>query len=385
MNEINSVSNTSIYINDEHISDVKKLLIKFRLKNSLRGNIWEIPTGIIGQLHIEGLEININPNIDYLSNIDYLRLICNNGLPKIKDGYLDRINSNTNVEDRIIYSFIENLHLLSKQGIPRIYSQFKCFGNYYSGNINVVDTYLRCISSEDLPISSKIEKLNINYLQAIAIKSAYIKICNLNTKYRIPSIFNTLIGINGPLLKKVTTDHYLIKKPPRDKIFVESFELATVILNDLNGLKSGLNNSISLLINSNLLFEDFVSDLLMKSFPRERFLLQHSETAAVYKDKTIVSKPDILYLGPKKVVLDIKNKDFDKAISSSNYHQMISYMETFSVDTAILIYPYTKKSEEKLFTIKANKKQKIYAISIDIRTGNFTPFLDQIPTIIQYG
>jgi len=383
-NQINTVSNTSLYINNEYINELSKLLNKFNLHKTLVDNIWSIPTGVIGQLNINDLQININPNISYLNNYDYLRLLKQSKPDEKDNGYLGLDDSST-IEELILDSFHNNLITLVKEGFPRTYNLLDTTSCYFKGLIDITKSYQSYLLKEKNFVHTKTDNLEINHFHAVVIKAAYEKICFINKRYKRPYISSSLNPIKKQTIKRINSNNYIHSKHQYNKLFTETFELASIIINDLNSLKSNGRYSTSLLLNSNSLFEDFVSDFLIKNFPRERFALQQQKISATYHDKEIISKPDILYLGPKKVVIDVKNKNFNKAITSDNYHQMISYMNSFDIQTAVLIYPYNKESNEKLFTIKSDDKLKLYAISIDIKARNFQLFIEQLSSILQYG
>lgn len=382
--QINTVSNTSIYIENEYIDDLWKLLKKFNQQKTLVNNIWNIPTGAIGQINLNKLQININPNVCYLNNYDYLRLINQTGPDEKEEGYLG-LDKGLTTEELILGSFHNNLIKLAKNGFPRTYNHLNTTSNYFKGLVDVPKSYQSYLLKEKEFVHTKTDNLEINNFYAIVIKAAYEKICLINKKYKKPFITSSLSVIKKQIFKRVNSDHYIQAKHQYNKQFLETFELACIIINDLNSLKADGNYSTSLLLNSNIIFEDFISDFLIKKFPRERFSLQQQNVSATYNEKEIISKPDILYLGPKKVIIDVKNKNFDKAITSENYHQMISYMNSFDIQTAILIYPYNRESDEKLFTIKSDDNLKLYALSIDIKSRNFEPFVTQLSSILQYG
>lgn len=383
-NVINTVSNTSIYIDDNCFEELEKLLRKFNLQNSLTGNIWNIPTGIIGQVNLRELQINIDPNVSYLTNLDYLRLISQSSPDEKDKGYLD-LNETSQLEEYISEAFFEKLLDLVKKGFPRSYKVIDSTGRYFNGLVDISRSYKSYLLNDKNFVHSKTEQLEVNDFRAVIIRAAYEKICFINNKYKKPSITTSLNIIKKAFIKRVANNSYIQPKHNYNKLFTETYELAYIIINDLNKMNLGGKFSTSLLLNSNNIFEDFISNFLINNFPRERFVFQQEKLAANHNNKMVIAKPDILYLGPKKVIIDVKNKEFNKAVTSDNYHQMISYMNTFDIQTAVLVYPYYESSDEKLFLIKSDDKLKLYALSIDLKSRNFKPFINQLSSILQYG
>lgn len=382
---INIVSSSAVYIEESCLVSLNKLLKKFNMEKSLQGNIWSIPTGTIGHINIEGLTININPNIEYLRNFDYLRLLQQNNVDNTQNGYLDLVSSNNNFEEFIITLFIEYLEVLIKNGIPQRYQLINNRGRFLKGIVNLPSTYKNYLLGNNDYVESRIEVLSLNYTEAITIKAAYEKVCGIHMKYRKPSLTTALKSIPNDRNIFKSKKKYICSKKAFNKNLIQAYELADIILRNLNSLHLEGVNSTSLLLNANKIFEDYISTLLIKEFPREDFKLQVNVLAAYFKDKKINSKPDILYLGPEKVVIDVKNKNFNRAITSDNYHQMISYMNTFKVKTAILIYPDDRDNDEILFKVTSDDTLKIYAVSFNLRQQNPKPLVEKLSSILQFG
>lgn len=382
---IKTTSSSTVFIPDEDLFEVTNVLKKFNLTKTVFENQWNIPTGIIGTLVTNSLKIVIQPKIIYLDTSDYLRLVINDDEQFKDDEGIYGRKKGSNISKFIINSFINELKSVIKEGIPRHYKKIDMYTDYFSGSVNLTESFFRYQLNTKPIISANIEKLNIDYFHARVIKSAYNKVLSISRKYSTPSVTSALSGIPDSNIKRVENGKHFLKKTRSNKSFVQAYELAALILNDMNTAHIKDDYSISLLINANNIFEEFIYNLLTSAFPRDSFAKQHSIIAAHSKNKEILARPDVLYTGPSKIIMDMKNKDFYKSITSDNYHQMISYMNTYGINTSVLIYPDYKDSDEQLYKIHSDDKLKLYAISIDIRNRNFSPFLKKIAHLIQFG
>ena len=151
------------------------------------------------------------------------------------------------------------------------------------------------------------------------------------------------------------------------------YDLAYMILNNLNGVNRGIKSTLSLLINANVIFEEFIIKTLKNLFPDQPF--KEKENLLVAQTENFMSsvsvEPDLMYMGPLKVVLDMKNKNFFKGINSSDYHQMVSYMLAFSSNTAVLIYPVISDEYEDEVLNIFHEDKKIVRSPVNIRNLDF--------------
>ncbi|MDC5086792.1 hypothetical protein OHW33_14780, partial [Acinetobacter baumannii] len=98
---------------------------------------------------------------------------------------------------------------------------------------------------------------------------------------------------------------------------------------------------------------------------------------------TLSIEPDLMYMGPLKVVLDMKNKNYFKGLNSSDYHQMISYMSSFSSSSSILIYPVVADTDIQILNVIESNK-RIIRYPINIKTLNHKLVKNDISRYISF-
>ncbi|MFW6026846.1 MAG: 5-methylcytosine restriction system specificity protein McrC [Candidatus Woesearchaeota archaeon] len=385
-NSIKISSPNTVYIDDKDLNQVRELLKKFDLIETLDKNQWNIPQGIIGQLITDNVKIVIQPKIYYLNINDYLRLITSENEVKSDSFGTQDLGSTQELSELIITSFLTILKKLSKEGIPIQYKKIKTYKDYFIGNVNISDTFLRYCLNQKPIVKTQVENLDIDFFEARVIKSAYNKILSISKKYRNPLITATLSNIR-PLNHKIENTSSVLRENKRNKTLIKAYHLAIFILNNLDTTRVGNNYSISFLFNGNKLFENFVTNLILSYFSRDDFFSQYEITAALNlnTNSSIKIRPDIYLKSPKPIILDVKNKNYDDAIANEDYHQMVSYMNAFDTNTSALIYPYHKNYSKQIYKIYSDSKSRIYKIPIDIRNRQYQTFLDSISEIIQFG
>ncbi|ENX33091.1 hypothetical protein F889_03023 [Acinetobacter colistiniresistens] len=352
-------SNTSILIPEEYQNDISKELKAYGYK--LEDGIWNIPNGIIGTLSVNGFLLEIIPHIDYLSFYDYFNLLKLNLSSDFHKNFKFSLeNKSNNLARNILESFKYELIKISRNGIPKKYKVKEGRSRFFYGKTDVVSTSINIHTFSEPPVVNYSEELSLDYYEIIEINKAYVKYVQL-TGERILDFerFSKYIP------KSKSSEKYL--KYIYFKELEYCYDLAYMILNNLNGLLQGKQNNLSLLINSNDIFEKFVTNLIKSLFSDQPFKEKESLNVAKNEDLTsVVSiEPDLMYMGPLKVVLDMKNKNYFKGVSSSDYHQMISYMSSFSSDSAILIYPVsTEENGETFNTLIDNKRIIRYPLNI---------------------
>jgi 5-methylcytosine-specific restriction endonuclease McrBC regulatory subunit McrC len=162
----------------------------------------------------------------------------------------------------------------------------------------------------------------------------------------------------------------------------------------MSAKKIGINVSFSLIINSNILFERYIFNFLQQKFSQDTFKYKNSLTIANLNinNKAIKIEPDIIYKGSHDVIIDVKNKNFDKAILNSDFYQIYTYCKALNTDTGILIYPYYEDTQPIIINLNFDDKIRIYGLGIDItksldidRNQAQNRFLENIKALIFYG
>jgi 5-methylcytosine-specific restriction endonuclease McrBC regulatory subunit McrC len=196
-------SGTKIWIENLYHQELQTLLKSIKLDHLLYGNYLTIPQGNIGKIFTKNLEIIIEPSIEYLKTVDYLRLIITDKLVESKENILG-FEKDNNIEKFIINQFIENLTKLVKQGIPPQYKHQEIESKYLHGNLNLDDSYLRIKLEIEPPFITSIHKMEIDYFVMRVIKQAYQKLILNFPSYQKPEITK--------ILRYVSNDSVSIEK-----------------------------------------------------------------------------------------------------------------------------------------------------------------------------
>ena len=355
-------SNTTFLVPDEHQNDVSKELLAYGYK--LESGIWEIPNGIVGVISTKNFRLEITPSIEYLSFYDYFNLLKLNFNSKLNDNLRFTPENITNdLADSILCSFREELIKLTIEGIPRKYKVHEERASFFKGNTDVVQTMINIELSSNPPIVNRIENLSFDYPEMIAINKAYKKYNKITGKK-----IHEFERISKYISKSVASDEYL------DHISFKKLEycydLSYMILKNINGISTGEKNNLSLLINSNSIFETFVIKAIKSIFTDQPFKEKESLKVAQTENlsSSVYIEPDMMYMGPLKVVLDMKNKNYFKGINSSDFHQMISYMRAFDANTALLIYPVISDHyDHEILNVINSEDKKIIRYPLNIR------------------
>lgn len=358
-------SNTSILIPYEYQNDISRELANYGYV--LENGIWNIPNGIIGTISVENFSIEITPNIDYLSFYDYFNLLKLNLSSNLNENFeFSKSNKANSLSHIILDSFRNELIKISKKGIPSKYKVSKDNSLFFKGRTDIVKTSINLITFSDPPVVNYVEKLSLDYPEIIEINKAYRKYVKI-TGERVLEFekISKDIPLNSHVNKYLS--HISFNK------LEYCYDLAYMIINNLNGISRGSKNNLSLLINANAIFEEFIIKTLKLLFSDQPF--KEKEALVVAQTEDLISsvrvEPDLMYLGPLTVVLDMKNKNYFKGINSSDYHQMISYMNAFSSNSAVLIYPVISDDYEDEVLNIINGNEKIIRYPVNIRKLNF--------------
>lgn len=360
-------SNTSIYIPIEHQPHFQKALEQY--KYTLDNGVWNIPNGVVGNISTSGLTIEITPNIDYLNFLDYFNLLLLNLFDSESNNldYLGKAHSDI-IAENILVSFKNELLKVVKKGFPKKYNSERRVSRFISGNVDFVESFFNIQVQKDLPIVTNVDILNYNYEEIIEIGLAYKKLKEITREAILP-----FEKISRHIKSNNHNSRYL--KHKNFKNLESCYNLAYIINNNLNGVTKGDAKNISFLINSNIVYEEFITNYIKKILPNEDFRSKVKLIVASTEDlvKSLEVSPDLVYYNPITIILDMKNKNYYKKLNSSDFHQMISYMNAFDSKTALLLYPTAEDViEDDVFNITYNKDIKIIRIGINIRNLNPT-------------
>lgn len=110
--------------------------------------------------------------------------------------------------------------------------------------------------------------------------------------------------------------------------------------------KSGKRANISVLLPMEMIFEDFIANLLKESFPQLPIQIQQS--LFVDKNQLVQIRPDILF-GKSELPIDSKYK---LNFNNLDVYQILTYILAFEPETGILIYPQFAFQETTIERIK---------------------------------
>lgn len=355
-------SNTSVYIPAEHQAQFQKALKPY--KYALDEGIWNIPNGIVGNISIDGLTVEIAPNIGYLDFLDYFNLLQLNLFDSEKNNLdYSKKNHSNNIAEGILISFREELIKVVKKGFPKKYELETKRSDFISGNVDFVESFFNIKLQETLPIVTSVEVLRYGYEEILEIDIAYKKLKKITKNSILP--FDSI----SRHINSIKHDGRYLKHK-NFKALERCYNLAYMINNNLNGVSKGKAKNISFLLNSNSVYEEFVINYIRKIFPNEDFKSKAEIIVASTEDLTkhLKISPDLIYSNPITVILDMKNKNYYGNLNASDFHQMISYMSAFESKTAILLYPTAEDVvEDDIFNISYNSSIKIIKIGINIR------------------
>jgi len=386
----NTISNSAIHIPDECIADLTVLLTKLGAEKYLEDNILNIPQGIIGHIETNSLRISIEPSIDYFSCQDYLRLIKpTENLSKSNDGFLD-MQESTSLSRYIINEFYKSLRSEIKTGLPRRYLVRENYSNYATGNIDYIKSYKRISLNEDPAFVTSTAELSTSFSILKVIKAAYNKACKYQDNLIDYAIISALSNIEIP-----HTCNNLLDLPThfsRNELGLSyTYDLAKIIIRNMDSVSKKSDYEMSLLINANIIFEDFLLSLLTSLFPQDNFEGK-AECIITDGDKELTSFADIIFHGSHTVVIDAKNKRYLPSPSNSDYYQMFSYLDSYKVKTAILVYPHYENADPKVVTPKGTPRLQIYMVPLSIKPTDhglsrehFEHFKLQMEKLLRFG
>jgi 5-methylcytosine-specific restriction enzyme subunit McrC len=387
-------SGTKIWLDNDNLNDVNILLKSLNSEHFLDGNYLIIPQGYVGKIITKNLEIIIEPSIDYLTNIDYLRLILNDKLADSQNNSLS-YDKNIDISKFIIDQFLNNLQKLVKQGIPPQYKNTQIISQYLQGNVNFFESFLRIKLGIEPYFITYTQKIEMDYFVMRVIKKAYQKLIANFPNYQQFEITKTLNYITNESIRVERLKNIRLNFNKQEKYLANAFEFACLILQNMSYKNIGNDLSFSLIINSNILFERYMVNFLQKSFPNDTFKYKDSIKVADYKKQNkqkISIEPDIIYKGSHTVIIDIKNKNFDRAVINADFYQIYTYCKALNSDTGVLIYPYYQNVEPVIINPIFDEKIRIYALGIDITQSLIlnvnkaqSYFIENIEPILKYG
>lgn len=292
----------------------------------------------------------------------------------------------------VVQSFIRELDIVVKKGLPVEYKTEQDTLQYLRGNVNLIRTNLNLhmgrkeifdceydALSHDIPINQVLYKALIKTSQMVDIGIGSLLKRNFHDVSDVHDIPKDIVlNTNTKYCKKVLT-------------------LAYMILNDLSISDYG-NSSYgqNLLINFDRVFEEFIKKVLtvysgdynFTYWDEEKnYAICRTNDGEFYKSYI----PDMLYGYQDKIypnsaycILDMKNK-ISKPFSNADVYQMFFYANQLSSKKIILCYPSSENVSNAVlkFDNDAFSVKKIYAAYINISGDTSKEFKANIYSFIE--
>jgi 5-methylcytosine-specific restriction endonuclease McrBC regulatory subunit McrC len=374
---INIVSGDSVSIPESLIDGLQNLLLKTGYSEYLKDGIFKVPVGQIGEIASKDISIVVSPKIDYLESYDYLKMILwdkysENGF-KPNVGY----DSKADLSDFIFREFSLSLSKLVLAGLPKKYKTVRHTSQFIRGSVNVIESYLNDKLNYRPAMDCSYDELSLEYKELVVIKQAYEVLSLMKPEFKNIIISNSLKIVMNKKLSKQEID--LIERQAsfhsKQLSFKNTFELAVYILKEIGLGRSGSEYSYNALINSNDIFEKFVSKVLLSAYSENEIyyksMLSKLKLATSNGNKRVVeSDPDIVYDGVRKVIIDCKNKNFDKKYySNADFYQLYTYCKAYKSKVGVLIYPY-HRSHDAVKLLCHFDDVSFFAIPFDVKGEN---------------
>ncbi|MBF2285556.1 MULTISPECIES: 5-methylcytosine restriction system specificity protein McrC [Staphylococcus] len=382
----------SIYIYDDEIPFIKRLLeVKKINKENLdiEQNILNLSGSYVGFIKTNRRMIEIAPKSDEVNLKHILRMyfFVNGSF----HNFNDEIFSLTNdlFDYSLISLFLNELEKVTQKGLPTEYITFPQNHKFASGKINYTKSYKKILLGNEEPFSTEIDELSLDTSLNRTLKAAFNKIKNLTNKKDLLStinkrLFNISNDYNKLDLKNVVinTKNFYCKN---------AFLYAKLILEESHYDSIGNFGGESFLINSDLLFEQYVKKILFTLTSDKYFTDWNEEQQyGVYNNIGKSYKPDILYKysfndNKSLAVIDVKNK-FSSIYKNADVYQMIFYSGMLNAKKIILCYPSSYYKSPKVLEIFSDNflNTNIYAVFINICENSKEGFSESINCFIEH-
>jgi len=385
MNELTIKTGSHILLPEKILKDIQPTLKDLNLSHWIKeNNILEISQGYVGQCFGEKYQFTITPAINYLSTMDYIKLINpNNEL--LSEGNSYEFIENNQTSSFIIEKYIKLLSNLIKEGIPQKYIDTTKYSNFFSGNVDIVETYSRMIKQEKPFVKSNKQQLTINYFVIIILWQSYDKIIKAYPNFKNPYIEKIFFYVEKKKFSTFQINNFTTYFHRNESLLENCYIFAKIIINNMDIIGGNDILKSSLILNSNIIFEEFIAKLFNTLLPNEPFNYHEGKkTIANTELKNIVSiEPDIIYKGLNTIILDVKNKNYEKSFSNNDFFQLYTYCKAYNSKIGILIYPSNLQSESIKVLTKFDDKITFYAISIDITKKNYQERIKSYHDFIQ--
>ena len=394
MNEIHISQGGSLKLKNSELHTISSVLDSLGISKScidFSQEIVNFPQSYVGYISLPDRKIIIDSKHKGVSFKHILRIyyfLYNSYVSDLDEPIYD-IDSEHTYD--IIQSYMHELNMVVKKGLPVEYKTKQDSLRYLKGKIDLVKTSINkkiCKKdvfecefdelSKDIPINQVFYKAlqKINDIQGIGKQSLFERYFqDVSEVHKLPS--NIELNTNTNYCKKALT-------------------LAYMILNDMSIYDSG-NQSYgqSLLINFDKVFEEFVKRILTVYSGDYNFTYWDEEQQYAlfkYENKEFYKSyiPDMLYGYQDKIypntaycILDMKNKT-SRPFDNADVFQMFFYANQLNSKKIILCYPSNCEKENAVLAFNNDtfNIKKIYASYINITGDTAKDFKENICSFI---
>lgn len=380
----------SIYVYDDEIPFIERTLEEKNIsKNSLdkEQNILNLNTSYVGFIKTNRRFIEIKPKHEHIKLNHILRMyfFVNGTFTNFDDEIFD-ISSHTFNFD-LTSLFLKELEFVIKRGLPTEYISSQENMKYARGKVDYTKTYKNILMEKKEPFVTEVDELSLETSLNRTLKAALEKVKNYvddkktlsNLEKHLSNVSDTYTSLD---LKNViiNTKNYFCKNV---------FLYAKLILEESHYDSVGDIGGQSFLINSDLLFEQFIKKILF-SLTNDKYFIDwnNKQEYGVYNNITKTYNPDILYkyiVSEKKAlgIIDVKNK-FSNIYINADVYQMLFYSGMLSSQKIILCYPSAYYRDSEVLEVYSDNfiTKNIYAVFINICEESKGSFIESINRFI---
>lgn len=250
--------------------------------------------------------------------------------------------------------------------------------NYIRGRPKIADSLISLARRQDYPIHTYLRESSFHNLENRLLSTAaeiLLRTTNVDDiQKRILTRWALLSRrkfVRLHELRQLTIGLKSHKYTGSRSYYVPALIMAKLIISQagLNLEDANLTSSEPIVTNVADLFEKYVRTVISKSLTAKGFLVEKKETKppTLFVDGTCELIPDVLISqqGIVKIILDVKYKP-RPTVDSSDYYQMNAYLDSYGVDTGLLILPNSYQPGFSLTKRETPKGKKIYELRLPL-------------------
>lgn len=381
----------SIYIFDDEIQFIEELLEVKRIKKEnldKNQNILNLSGSYVGFIKTNRRIIEIEPKSDEVSLKHILRMyfFVNGSFHNFND---EIFSLTSNVFDLSLVSiFLNELEKIIQKGLPTEYVTFSQDLKFASGKINYAKSYKNILLKNEEAFSTEKDELSLETSLNRTLKAAFNKIKKVTDQKDILSTISKRLSSVSNNYRETDLQNVVINT--KNYYCKNAFLYAKLILEESHFDSVGNFGGESFLINSDLLFEQYVKKILFTLTPDKYFTDWNMEKQyGMYQSISKNYKPDILYKysfndNKSLAIIDVKNK-FSSIYKNADVYQMLFYSGMLNSKKIILCYPSSHYKDPQTLEIFSDNflNNNIYAVFINICENSKENFSESIDFFIE--